>query len=320
MTEALLLHDVHSSNNPIPASGSGGLDMSEATLAKLSRAQLQKVAKAHKVRANMKSAVIIRELVKLSKFVPLLQDEESEGPPRKKSRTTEGPPAAGPSRQVIDSAMDTSFDYPIIQEDPPKSILILAAVTPVKAVGNASGIALQNLAEKSPSLSPLLLESPKGHLAVDDNSSDSGGSYLSYESPSQQGCDKFPVSPRTGMPPPEEPRMLSRAVKIMRQITADDQRVLAQATALRRRAAGLKEQAKNVRDVIRAERGRRERLEAYFTYWREIAPKWPKDWIYEEGEEDQIRTERVFKAMTPTLPSTGPTRPPTLSFDGRDAP
>ncbi|KAG1903273.1 uncharacterized protein F5891DRAFT_94017 [Suillus fuscotomentosus] len=216
--------------------------------------------------------------------------------------------------------MDTSFDYPIIQEDPPKSILILAAVTPVKAVGNASGIALQNLAGKSPSLSPLLLESPKGHLAVDDNSSDSGGSYLSYESPSQQGCDKFPVSPRTGMPPPEEPRMLSRAVKIMRQITADDQRVLAQATALRRRAAGLKEQAKNVRDVIRAERGRRERLEAYFTYWREIAPRWPKDWIYEKGEEDQIRTERVFKAMTPTLLSTGPTGPPTLSFDGRDAP
>ncbi|KAG2109244.1 uncharacterized protein F5147DRAFT_798281 [Suillus discolor] len=319
MTEALLLHDVHSSNNPIPASGSGGLDMSEATLAKLSRAQLQKVAKAHKVRANMKSAAIIRELVKLSKFVPLLQDEESEGPPRKKSRTTEGPPAAGPSRQVIDLAMDTSFDYPIIQEDPPKSILILAAVTPVKAVGNASGIALQNLAGKSPSLSPLL-ESPKGHIAVDDNSSDPGGSYLSYESPSQQGCDKFPVSPRTGMPPPEEPHMLNRAVQIMRQITADDQRVLAQATALRRRAAGLKEQARNVRDVIRAERGRRERLEAYFTYWREIAPKWPKDWIYEEGEEDQIRTERVFKAMTPTLPSTGPTGPPTLSFDGRDAP
>jgi hypothetical protein len=93
--------------------------------------------------------------------------------------------------------------------------------------------------------------------------------------------------------------MLNRAVDIMKQITVDDQRVLAQAAALRQRAAGLKEQAKNVRDVVRAERGRRVRLEAYFTYWREIAPKWPKDWIYEEGEEDRMRTERVLRAMTP---------------------
>ncbi|KAG2347486.1 hypothetical protein BDR05DRAFT_987544 [Suillus weaverae] len=326
MTEALLPHGVHSSNNSIPAPGPGGLDMNEAALTKLSRAQLQKVAKAHKVRANMKSAVIIRELVKLRKFVPLLLDEESEGSPRKKSRTGEAPPAAGPSIRTIDLPMDASLDPPIIQEDPPiiqedppTSVLILAAVTPVKAAGNAAGIAPQNLAGKSPSLSPLL-ESPNGNPPAEDNSSDSGGSYLSYESPSQPGYYKSPVSSRVGTPPPEEPQMLNRAVNIMRQITADDQRVLAQAAALRQRAAGLKEQAKNVRDVVRAERGRRMRLEAYFAYWREIAPEWPKDWIYEEGEEDQIRTERVLRAMTPTLPSTGPTGPPTLSFDGRDAP
>jgi hypothetical protein len=93
--------------------------------------------------------------------------------------------------------------------------------------------------------------------------------------------------------------MLDRAVSIMKQITTDDQRILAHATALRQRAADLREQAKNVRDVVRAERGRRERLEAYFTYWREIVPNWPKDWIYEEGEEDRLRTERVFRKMTP---------------------
>jgi hypothetical protein len=85
----------------------------------------------------------------------------------------------------------------------------------------------------------------------------------------------------------------------MKQITTGDQRILAHATALRQRAVDLREQAKNVRDVVRAERGRRERLEAYFTYWREITPNWPKDWIYEEGEEDRLRTERVFRKMTP---------------------
>ncbi|KAG2750849.1 hypothetical protein P692DRAFT_20831501 [Suillus brevipes Sb2] len=290
--------------------------MDEATLAKLSRAQLQKVAKAHKVKANMKSALIIRELVKLC--IPLLPDEESEEPPRKKSRTS-GPPAAGPSRRTVDLPMDTGSDYPIIQEDPPTPALLLAAVTPVKAAGDAAGIVPQNLARKSPSLSPLL-QSPNGQPAAEDNSSDSGGSYLSYGSPSQQVYYKSPVSSRAGTPPPEEPEMLDRAVNIMKQIIADDNRVLAHAAALRQRAAGLKEQAKNVRDVVRAERGRRVRLEAYFVYWREIAPKWPKDWIYEEGEEDQMRTERVLKGMTPPLPSTGPTGPPTLPFDGTDAP
>lgn len=189
-------------------------------------------------------------------------------------------------------------DYPIIQEDPPTPALLLAAVTPVKAAGDAAGIVPQNLARKSPSLSPLL-QSPNGQPAAEDNSSDSGGSYLSYGSPSQQVYYKSPVSSRAGTPPPEEPEMLDRAVNIMKQIIADDNRVLAHAAALRQRAAGLKEQAKNVRDVVRAERGRRVRLEAYFVYWREIAPKWPKDWIYEEGEEDQMRTERVLKGMTP---------------------
>ncbi|KAG1807265.1 uncharacterized protein BJ212DRAFT_1387302 [Suillus subaureus] len=319
MNEALFPHDAHSSNNPIPAPSQGKLFMDEATLGELSRAQLQKVAKAHGVKANMKSAVIIRELVKLSKVDPVLR-EESEEPPRKKSRTTEeGLPAAGPSTRTIDLPMDTSFDPPIIQEDAPTPVLILAEhTTPTKVAGHAGDVAPDNLVGKSPSLSPLVA-SPNRHPASEDDCSDSGGSYLSYGSPNQQQYYKSPVSSRAGTPPPEEPQLLNRAVNIMKQITADDQRILIQAAALRQRAAGLKEQARNVRDVVRAERGRRERLEAYFTYWREIAPNWPKDWIYEEGEEDQMRTERVLKTMTPPLPSTGPIGPPTLPFDGRDA-
>ncbi|KAG2368834.1 hypothetical protein BDR07DRAFT_1390234 [Suillus spraguei] len=80
--------------------------------------------------------------------------------------------------------------------------------------------------------------------------------------------------------------MLNRAVEIMNQITSDDQRVLGQIVSLRKKAKMLREQAKNVRDVVRAEQGRRERLEAYFTHWREISPTWPKDWIYDESEEE----------------------------------
>lgn len=227
-------------------------------------------------------------------------------------------------------------DPPIIKEDAPTPILILAEEnkTLTKATRHTGVISTDSLTGKSPSLSPLVA-SPNEHPAADDDSSDSGGSYLSYASPSRQ---RSPVSSRAGTPPPEEPQLLSRAVDIMKQIAADDQRILVQAAALRQRAAGLKEQAREVRDVLRVEQGRRVRLEAYFTYWREITPEWPKDWIYEEGEEDLIRTERVLRTMTPPyvphcpsltrvsydfvdrLPSTGPTGPPTLSFDGRDAP
>jgi hypothetical protein len=93
-----------------------------------------------------------------------------------------------------------------------------------------------------------------GDNAPEDDISDVG-SDLSYAS--KNGCYYSPVSSRAGTPPLEEPRMLERAVKIMNQITADDQRILAQIhiAALRERAATLKEQAQKVRDVARAEHG-----------------------------------------------------------------
>lgn len=128
-----------------------------------------------------------------------------------------------------------------------------------------------------------------GDKAPEDDISDAG-SDLSYAS--KNGYYHSPVSSRAGTPPLEEPRMLEQAVKIMNQIIADDQRILAQIAALRERAATLREQAQNVRDVTRAEHGRRERLESYFTYWREMAPEWPNEWLYEEGEEDRFRTEK----------------------------
>ncbi|KAG2135797.1 hypothetical protein DEU56DRAFT_389236 [Suillus clintonianus] len=300
MNEATLSHVPHSYNNPIPA-------MDETTLRKLSRVQLQKLAKEHKVKANMKSVVIIRELVKLYEVVPLIQDEDSEEPPRKKSRIRgESPSAAGPLTATIDLPMSTIVERHIIQEDATPPGLILAA-------GKAAGSPAKNIAEKSPSLSPIL-ESHAGNPAAEYDSSDSDSS-LSYASPGQEEYHKSPVSSRAGTPPPEEPQMLDRAVKIMNQITADDQRVLVQIAALRQRAATLKQEAKNVRDVVRAEKGQRVILEALFA---QISPEWPKDWLYEEGEEDQLRTEQVLKAMKPTLPSTGPL---TLSFDGKlDAP
>ncbi|KAG0702880.1 hypothetical protein DFH29DRAFT_473748 [Suillus ampliporus] len=291
MNGVLLPHRAHTSKNPIPAPYPAKLDMDEATLRKLSRAQLQKLAKEHKVKANMKSEVIIGELVKLC-TQSLSQDEENEEPPRKKLRTTESPPPAGPSTRIMDVPMDTSLDHPPTQEDSSKSALTENA-TPMIAAGSTADIAAENPTRKSQSPSPVL-QSHTEHPATVDDTSDSV-SDLSYASPIQQD----PVSSRAGTPPVEEPRMLKRAVNIMNNITTDDQHLLAHLASLRDRAAMMKEQAKKTKDVVRAEQGRRVRLEAYFAYWRDLSPKWPKEWIYKEGEEEQIRTERALKAMPP---------------------
>jgi hypothetical protein len=81
---------MRSASNPVPAPCTAKLDIDEAILCKLSRAELQKFAKVcftllvtdatdisidlkqeNKVKANMKSKLIIQELLKLCKVVPL---------------------------------------------------------------------------------------------------------------------------------------------------------------------------------------------------------------------------------------------------------
>ncbi|KAG1813358.1 uncharacterized protein BJ212DRAFT_1301243 [Suillus subaureus] len=268
--------------------------MDEATLRKLTRAKLQKLAKENKIKANMKSETIIQELLKLYKVVPQNQDEGSEKPPRKRLRTSmqdqppsgsirraseEIPPVAGPSTQIMDEPADISLHRPPTQEGSQKSALSAEKSAPITVARDAADVAAANSAVILQGPSPVL-ESHPGHSAPDDDTSDAD-SYLSYAS--QHGS---PVSSRAGTPPPEKPQMLNRAVGIMKQITSDDQRVLVQVAVLRKRAKMLREQAKNVRDVVRAEQGRRKRLETYFTYWKEISPTWPKEWIYDEGEEE----------------------------------
>ncbi|KAG2156580.1 uncharacterized protein EDB93DRAFT_1101455 [Suillus bovinus] len=284
----------NTSEHPILATCPGTLDMDEATLRKLTRAKLQKLAKENKIKANMKSETIIQELLKLCKVVRPLQDEGSEETPRKKLRLSvqdqppsgptrgaceEIPPVAGASTQIMDVPVDTNLDHPAAQEGSQKSALRREESAPTAAARDTANIAAVISAEMLQGPSPLLENT--GHPAPDDDTSDAD-SYLSYADQHSSPC-----SSRSGTPPAETPQMLNRSVMVMNHITSDDQRILAQAAALRKRAKMLREQAKNVRDIVRAEQGRRERLEAYFTYWREIPPTWPREWIYGDEEEEE---------------------------------
>ncbi|OAX40069.1 hypothetical protein K503DRAFT_799133 [Rhizopogon vinicolor AM-OR11-026] len=305
-------HGTRTTKNLNPASCPGKLDTDEATLRNLSRAELQKLAKENKVKANMKSESIIAELVKLCEVVPVHQDDESDKPLRKKSitslhdqpevatswspqRATEETPAAGCSIQIMDATVDAGLDHSLTQDGCQKSALATENTAPTIACGNAADITTEN-SEGTLQGPSAVLESQTGHPPPEDDTSDSG-SDLSYAS--KHDRYESPVSSRAGTPPLEEPMMLERVVNIMNQIAADDQRILSQIAALRERAAMLQEQAKKARDVVRGEQGRRVRLEAYFTYWREMEPEWPKGWLYEEGEEGQHRTEQN-PAMIPS--------------------
>ncbi|KAG0700656.1 hypothetical protein DFH29DRAFT_876423 [Suillus ampliporus] len=300
MNGASLHHGAHTSKDPIPAPCPGTLDVDEATLRKLTRAKLQKLAKENKVKANMKSDTIIQELLKLCEVVPIHQNEESEEPPRKRLRTSlpdqppsgpprrvskDTPPVAGPSTQIMDVPVDKNLYHPPPQDVPQRSAVKTENTVPIIAARNAD----DNFAANSSPISTSQGPSPslKIHTTPpvpEDGTSDSA-SDLSYAS---QHNYNPPVSSRVGTPPPEEPMMVKRTVNMMNHITSDDQRTLAEIAALHERAKMLREQAQKARDVVRAEQGRRERLDIYFTYWREISPIWPRDWIY-EGKEEQIK-------------------------------
>lgn len=91
-----------------------------------------------------------------------------------------------------------------------------------------------------------------------------------------------PVSSRSGTPPAANVKDLDRCVKIMQEISAKDVALLNEVTDVRETAAKLRKRARDVRGLVKAEGGRRERMEAYFRYWQEIEPTWHRKWVYGE--------------------------------------
>lgn len=89
-----------------------------------------------------------------------------------------------------------------------------------------------------------------------------------------------PVSSRSETPPPANVNDLNRCVTIMQEISAKDIALLNDATGVRETAARLRKRARDIRDLVKAESGRRERMETYFRYWQETEPRWDRQWLY----------------------------------------
>jgi len=92
-----------------------------------------------------------------------------------------------------------------------------------------------------------------------------------------------PKSSRANTPQPSDVYNAKRTVDIMQAISEKDLEMLAEIAKLRETTAKLRKQTQDIRDAVCSERARRERMEAYFTYWQNIEGTWPRKWLYGES-------------------------------------
>ncbi|KAG5652845.1 hypothetical protein H0H81_003407 [Sphagnurus paluster] len=115
--------------------------------------------------------------------------------------------------------------------------------------------------------------------------------------PSQQASPRYtiglntPESSMPGSPDPEAPSdVLEHLVGTIATVSEQDAAVLDQITQLRAVASKLRSKAQDLRSAVRSERARRERIEAYVTYWRRVSPRW----TFEDIWEADIRMYRKY--------------------------
>ncbi|KAG1716487.1 hypothetical protein ID866_691 [Astraeus odoratus] len=183
-------------------------------------------------------------------------EDHEDGPPKKRAKQVEIPPAKLPPTPASQVAL--------LLEEAEKNLHNQKA---------ADGAHRRPFTEEK-----ALLEDPMFHLH-DSQFSDTDSEMTEVTQPSYA----TPKSSRANTPLPSEVYHVDRAVKIMQTISKEDQEILAEITKLRETAASLRKRTQDIRDVVCSERARRERMEVYFTYWTNVDGTWPRDWLYGEA-------------------------------------
>lgn len=258
--------------------------LSETSLRKLPRAELQKLAKERGMKANVKSEQIIQTLLKpenTKKNARPAENDHRQGPPKKKARHTNITP-----EQLLPASEPRVV--PLIDEDAhrPRLQQTVHSVPSITPVTNSRDEARacsrqQQTVDPSPQPSAATVEavSPNDPVLDPDLFSDTDSEMTDITQPSYA----TPRSSRACTPLPSEIHQVQRAVEIMQHISRNDQTMIAEIARLRETAAKLRKQTQDIRDVVNCERGRRERMEAYFTYWNKMEGTWPRKWLYGEA-------------------------------------
>ncbi|KAG6381937.1 hypothetical protein JVT61DRAFT_561 [Boletus reticuloceps] len=272
-------------------------DLSEAALRRLPRSELQKLAKAHKVKANMKSELIIQQLssLQIPKKIRPAENDLEEGPSRKRLKreaVSEEVPALPPAApQDAQPSQDTSAQ-PSAKDPPPPD---------------------------AGSLAPRSMSPARKAPVVASYDKDLFSGTESEMTEEEQLDFATPVSSRSETPPPANVNDLKRCVTIMQQISAQDVALLDNVTGIRETAVKLRKRARDVRDLVKAESGRRERMEAYFRYWQEIEPTWDRKWLYGEKmtSDHKARLDFNRSAGPSTIPSDQGAQRPAAPVPGQ---
>ncbi|KAF9259073.1 hypothetical protein L218DRAFT_699152 [Marasmius fiardii PR-910] len=235
-----------------------------------SRQQLQKLARTHGVRANSKSTVIIKQLLeKFPEGVPSLSVSIT---PSKSSKRKLRGKFRTPSPVIEESRTEAQLPLPAannlatpssILSSPPSSPQIRAAVLHATAEGDAS--------PQRPWPPTSLTynhdeDSPENHEAEEESNASS--EYTNE-------TDATPPSSRANSPqPPCSPTAVKHAIETMRQVSEKDSTLSAQVESLRTLADNLIHQAHQLFQVLRRERGTRQRIQTYMTYFIPNNNRW----------------------------------------------
>ncbi|KII95660.1 hypothetical protein PLICRDRAFT_693829 [Plicaturopsis crispa FD-325 SS-3] len=142
-----------------------------------------------------------------------------------------------------------------------------------------------------------------------------------YDNPAHTSPPQSPGKPQRLQPSDPCPKeQFLRTVAIMEAISARDRQTLERCTHLRKRAAQARQMAEDYRTAARAERARRQRLEAYFMYWRQCEAEWKTtdiwsgvfrevqldngEWI-EAGSDEELENEAVLPESNLTTLKAG---------------
>ncbi|KIJ15512.1 hypothetical protein PAXINDRAFT_11630 [Paxillus involutus ATCC 200175] len=273
----------HEPASPTPSNSSRSQSLSEVSLRKLPRIELQKLAREHKVKANLKSDFIIQELLKCQ--VP------------KNSRHAEDDPEEGPSKKRVKRE-----DQPIeLPPTPESQTALLETQRPRETHIQAPGEAQPPRPPSPPRPASVAREEDRAVDLVFDEGLFSGTESEMTEV-TQNGYNT-PVSSRSSTPFPAYVYDLERCVTIMQEISAKDQALLDQVAALRETAAKLRKRAGDVRDIVKAQGSRRERMETYFRYWQQMDPDWHRQWLYGE----KMVPEYLLRLQDDDAPAGPPT-------------
>ncbi|KAJ8076600.1 hypothetical protein PM082_001023 [Marasmius tenuissimus] len=241
---------------------SGSAPSTEQELVALSRQELQKIARAHQVKANAKSTIIIKQL--LAKFAQRVPSDH-----RKSSNRTR-------SLQPKVESRHSSPDLPSATSAgaaQPSSPLTSLPPSPSSAASPSRAIPAMPPQTADISAAPRRMWPPSPTMLPSapppEDEDEDGSSDYSHET------DETPrSSPPTSPQPPGSPSAVKHAVGVIHEVSEKDKALSSQVDSLRTLANKLNRQASQLSDVLRRERESRERILTFTTYYTTNNNRW----------------------------------------------